>query len=181
MRLRLRRAAGSWRLAGLPLLAMSICGGAAAEVRFASADALEIRIEQTLPHPPEAAWSRLLDIAGWWSDAHTYSGSAKRLHLDATPGGCWCETWPGGEVEHGRVIAVQPPSRLRFRSELGPLQNLGVSGVLTFDLTPAPDGGETRISLTYVVSGSSRSGLQTLGPAIDPVLSEQMRRLASTP
>ncbi len=47
-----------------------------------------------------AAWPTCtpgyFEIGNWWSDAHTYSGKASNLTLRNEPGGCFCETLPGG-------------------------------------------------------------------------------------
>ncbi len=167
-------ALGAALLAALP-------GSASAEVTAAADDGFTIEMAATAALDRDAAWDRLLDIGGWWADSHTYSGSAKALHLDAVPGGCWCETWPAGEVEHGRVTLLMPNETLRFRTELGPLQQLGVTGALTFTLTDTNDAGQTAIRLVYRVGGSSLSNLKALAPAIDQVLAEQLSRLAGAP
>lgn len=40
---------------------------------------------------PEDLWKAIVQLPRWWNDAHTYSGQASNLSLDATAGGCWCE------------------------------------------------------------------------------------------
>ena len=175
MSIRARALTGA--VAGLLALTMP----AAAEVTAVASDGFTIDLSATVPLGREAAWQRLLDIGGWWSDAHTYSGSATAMQVDAVPGGCWCETWPGGEVEHGRVVLLTPNSQLRFRAELGPLQELAVSGALTFTLSDGGQPGETLVTVAYRVSGSSLAGLKTLAPVVDEVLAEQLTRLAAAP
>lgn len=165
--LALAGAAGSFLMLAMP---------AAAEVTAAAQDGFTIELSGRTPLAREAAWQRLLDIGGWWSDAHTYSGSATAMQIDAVPGGCWCEIWPDGEVEHGRVVLLMPDNVLRLRAELGPLQELGVSGALTFTLSDGDRPGETAIRALYRVSGSSLAGLEALAPVVDQVLAEQVNR-----
>ena len=87
--------------------------------------------------------------------------------------------WGGGEVEHGRVITVMPRDLLRFDTALGPLQELGVKGVMTFTLSNAGASGNTKLTLDYKVSGSSLSGLDTLAGPVEQVLAEQVARFIS--
>lgn len=125
---------------------------------------------------PEAAWRDLGRIGSWWDPEHTYSGDARNMSLDIRAGGCFCERWSGGEIEHGRVLLAWPAQRtLRLHSALGPLQELGVSGALTFAI--APHEGGSRVSLTYNVSGSSVSNLEPIAPLVEGVLALQLTRL----
>ncbi|HVY87593.1 MAG TPA: hypothetical protein VG942_01900 [Hyphomonadaceae bacterium] len=157
------------------------CGAANAEVKAAAPDGLVLQYKLQAPLKTEAAWKRLLDVGSWWSSDHTYSGSAANLHLDAVAGGCWCELWPGGEVEHAQVVYMRPNQALRFSTALGPLQGLGVSGALTFTLAPGPTDNTTEVTVDYVVVGSSLSGLDKLATDVDQVLGEQVKRLATPP
>jgi hypothetical protein len=60
---------------------------------------------------------------------------------------------------------------------LGPLQESGVSGSLSFDL--AERVGGTDLTMTYSVGGYRPGGLETLAPIVDTVLATQLRRLKS--
>jgi uncharacterized protein YndB with AHSA1/START domain len=155
-----------------------LCGAAQAEVTASAPDALVIQIKAEIPLDRAASWARLLNVGSWWSDAHTYSGKAASMSIDAVAGGCWCELWAGGEVEHGRVVYLAPQEALRLSSALGPLQEMGVTGALTFTLSDGSAPGSTVVTLDMKVSGSSLSGLDKIGPAVDQVLSEQVTRLA---
>jgi hypothetical protein len=154
------------------------CGAAAADVKQASADAMVIQIKAEVALDRDAAWARLLDISRWWNGEHTYSGSAESLSVDAVAGGCWCEFWDGGEVEHGRVIMVMPKQTLRFATALGPLQEMGVNGALTLTLSDGGSAGKTAITLDYKVTGGSLSGLDRIAPVVNQVLNEQVTRFA---
>ncbi len=152
-----------------------------ADVKAAAPDGIIIQIKSEVALSREAAWSRLLGLGTWWSDAHTYSGSAASMYVDAVAGGCWCELWEGGEVEHGRVIYIAPNQALRFDSALGPLQDLGAKGALTFTLSNGSADGRTTITVDFKVTGSSLSGLDQMAAVVDQVLTEQVKRYASLP
>jgi len=157
------------------LVALGVAGvaPAVAEVKAKAPDAIVIQIKGEVALDRDAAWARLLEIGLWWNGSHTYSGDAANLKLDAMAGGCWCELWSGGEVEHGRVVMVMPMSTLRVSTALGPLQDLGVSGALTLTLSDGA-AGATAITLDFKVSGSSASGLDKLAAPVDEVLRQQV-------
>jgi len=159
--------------------AVALTGGfAAADVKKAAPDGMVIQIKAEVPLDRDAAWARLLNIPTWWNGEHTYSGQADKLSIDAVAGGCWCEFWSGGEVEHGRVMAVRPREMIRFSSALGPLQEMGVSGVLTWTLSAGSSPSKTAITFDFNVTGSSLSGLDKLAAVVDLVLTEQITRYA---
>ncbi len=151
---------------------------ARAEVAAAAPGAFLVQAEAELDASPEQTWRALTRIGRWWSAAHTYSGDAARLSLDARAGGCWCERWDGGSVEHARVVLVMERDgvrTLRTVGGLGPLQEMGVTAIMTFTITPQASG--SKISLTYRVAGDSGLGLDQMAPFVDQVLMEQLARL----
>ena len=105
---------------------------------------------------------------------------ASALGLDPRAGGCWCERWSDGQsVEHLRVVAVMENEgvrTLRTVGGLGPLQAMGVSGVLTF--TVAPDASGAKVAIEYRVSGEPGLGLDQFAAPVDSVLMEQFGRLS---
>lgn len=161
--------------------AMALATPAGAEVKASAADGMVIQLKGEVALSREAAWSRLVGIGSWWSNDHTYSGMASSMTVDAVAGGCWCEIWEGGEVEHGRVVYVNPNEAIRFSSALGPLQELGVAGALTMSLADGSAPGRTAITFDMKVAGSSLSGLDKIAPLVDTVLSEQLKRFATQP
>lgn len=168
-----------WKEAITCIVAAALaCGSAVADVKQAAADAMVIQIKAEAPLDRDAAWARLLDISRWWNGDHTYSGSAESVSVDAVAGGCWCEFWSGGEVEHGRVIMVMPKQTLRLSTALGPLQEMGVTGVMTLTLSDGGSAGKTAITLDYKVTGGSLSGLDKIAPVVNQVLTEQVTRFA---
>jgi len=165
------------------LRATAVAGGAALSSNLAHADVAKqsetgFKIEHAVvvSASPQDAWRVLLTPSAWWSSAHTWSGDARNLRLKAKVGGCWCETWDGGAVRHLAVISVMPGSSLVMEGGLGPLQGMGVNGVMAF--TVAPEGDGARISLTYTVGGFFDPSAETIAPAVDGVLGEQLHNLA---
>lgn len=161
-------------------MAVLTAAPAQADVISSSPSGFVIEAEAGVVATPQRAWRALTQMGRWWSDAHTYSGDARRMHVDIRAGGCWCERWSGGQsVEHGRVLVVMDSDdvrTLRFDTALGPLQALAVNGVLTF--TVAPHAGGARITMAYRVSGEPSLDLDRLAPLVDLVLMEQFGRLS---
>lgn len=160
----------------VPLAAL-IAGPATAEVAKASPQGFESKHVVTIAAPPERVWATLIAPSRWWSKDHTYSGDAANLSLSPRAGGCWCETLKdGGSVEHMRIAYAQPGKALRAIGGLGPLQAEGVQGAMTFTL--APDGaGATKLTVSYVVGGYLRAGVETTAMPVDVVLGQQIARL----
>lgn len=163
-----------WRLAASFPLAVTC--PAAGEVVSATPAGFEVRHRVTVAAPAPRVWATLIKPARWWNGAHSFSGDAKNLTLDPRRGGCFCEALPRGGVEHLRVVYADAGKQLRLAGALGPLQGDGVTGALTFTLTP--EGDRTVIELRYVVGGYRSGGLQALAGPVDQVLSEQLVRLS---
>jgi hypothetical protein len=160
-------------------LALFVCSSAIADVVAKAPDGMTIKVVTEISLDRDDAWARLVDVSSWWNDSHTYSGDADSLSLDARAGGCWCEIWAGGEVEHGRVVMVMPKQALRVDGAFGPLQDLGAGGAMTFTLSDGSAPGKTKLTLDYKVVGSSLSGLDKLAPIVDQVLTEQAKGFAA--
>lgn len=161
------------------LLAMAVAPTAAQaelaaldDAGFVSRNAVEVAAT------PAEVWELLLDPAEWWSDSHTYSGSAANMTIAAEAGGCFCERLQGGgKVEHMRVIHLAPGSTLRMAGALGPLQSEAVTGVLTVTIEPAASG--SKIVWEYVVGGYMRMPMAQVAPLVDQVIGEQLAHLAA--
>ena len=165
----------------LPLaLAAILCLGMPvhAEVKETRENGFVIETTVMVDASPALVYRQLIKVAGWWDPKHTWSGSARNLKLDPKAGGCFCEKLTdGGSVQHGRVIFVQPGKLLRLEAALGPLQDMAVTGVLTFNL--APDGPGTRINMIYRVAGVLAMDSGKLAPLVDQVMGIQLGRLRS--
>jgi hypothetical protein len=163
----------------LPLLAALLVGSTtSAEVRSASAGGFHIHHTATVPVAPAVAYQRLLQIGQWWSSAHTYSGDAHNLSLRVRPDGCFCERLPGGAfVVHMTIGYAKPGETLRLLGGLGPLQEMGVHGALTFSFRAANAGAE--VVVDYRAAGAESNRLDQLAPVVDRVLGEQVQRFAA--
>jgi len=170
---------GTKALAVVGLAAVLLGGVAQTDVKASAADGIVSQIEAEVALDRDDAWARLLNISAWWSASHTYSGDAGAMNTYAKASGCWCELWSGVEVEHGRVVMVRPKEAIRFDTALGPLQEMGVVGALTFTLFDGSSPARTAITVDFKLSGSSLSGLDKLAPVFDGVISEQFKRFAS--
>ena len=148
---------------------------AAAEVTNRSDNGFSLSYERAVTAPDEAILAAIGRPAAWWSDAHTYSGSASNITVDLRPGGCWCEALPGGGVKHAETLLVWPAQRMvRFDAPFGPLQSMGAEAVLTMSWADGVAGRTLKWS--FVVTGP---GAGAMADAIDGVMSEQFGRLAS--
>ncbi|MDA7979890.1 MAG: hypothetical protein MPJ50_14070, partial [Pirellulales bacterium] len=173
-----------WRLNKTGSLAMAfvLVGGLVlpadlclAKVQQSAPDGFRLRIEQTTKVNADAAYSALAnDIAKWWNPDHTYTGVAENLSLDLDQHCLREKLAGGGFVRHMEIVFLQPGKTVRMTGGLGPLQEMGVHGALQFSFEPSE--GETRIILTYNVSGASFHELDRISPAVDAVLTEQLNR-----
>jgi hypothetical protein len=169
----------SCRLGSLAPVALALfgIGWAHAAVVDSTQVGFLVRSEATVHAAPDSVYRALTGrIGAWWDSEHTFSGDSRNLSLDATPGGCFCESLPGGGgVRHLTVVFASPSRSLRLAGALGPLQGAGVAGSLTWSLSPAPDG--TKVGVEYSVGGYLQGGLPSLAPAVDAVMGGQLLRL----
>lgn len=162
----------------LGLIAIAaLAGSAQAEVVAAAPDHYTLHEEGTSALGPAEMWDRLIHPESWWSPAHSYSGDAANLSLDARAGGLWKEEWDGGSVAHGKVLYVNPGEQLRLDAPFGPLQSMAVNVVWT--ITVLPEGTGSKVSFDEVANGSAASNLDKIAGPVDGVKSEALRRLIS--
>ena len=151
-------------------------GAASAEVSSRSENGFSLTYERPVTASAEAVLEAVGRPAAWWSDAHTYSGSAANITVDLRPGGCWCEALPGGGVKHAEAVLVWPEQRMvRFDAPFGPLQSIGADAVLTVTWAEADDGAARTLKWSFVVTGP---GAGTMADPIDGVIGQQFGRLA---
>ena len=150
---------------------------ARAAVVDASPGGFTVRHVVVVTGPSGSAYQTVTNrVAVWWDPEHTFSGRSTNLTIDARPGGCFCEQLPsGGGVRHMTVLYADEGKLLRLTGGLGPLQELAVSGTMTFAF--AQSGNRTTITFTYSVGGYAPGGLQALAPVVDMVLGAQVARL----
>ena len=158
------------------VLALAVTGPALAEVKSATPNGFEVASIVTIAAPADRVYSAFGEIGHWWSSSHTFSRDAANLSLELRAGGCFCERLKdGGSVQHLLVVYAAPGEGLRLRGALGPLQAEGVDGTLSWTLKPVENG--TNVTLSYVVGGYIRSGMEQWAPRVDRVLDEQLQRL----
>ena len=162
----------AWTLAAAALLAAS---AASAEVVEAGDTGFTLKETVVVEADAAKAYAALVAVGKWWDPAHTYSGDASNLSIDARPQGCWCEKLPnGGGVRHMDVVFVMPGKLVRFVGGLGPLQAMGVHGAMTWTFKPAEKG--TMVEVTYAVGGHSANGFKEIAAGVDGVLHGQVER-----
>lgn len=154
---------------------LGFAGPAAAEISNRTDNGFRLTYERRVSASAEAVLGAVGRPAAWWSDAHTYSGSASNITVDLSPGGCWCEALPGGGVKHAEAVLVWPEQRMvSFEAPFGPLRSIGADAVLTMSWADAEDGAGRTLKWVFVVNGP---GAGAMADAIDAVTREQFGRL----
>jgi len=161
----------------VPLLAAAFAAAPApAEVLDAGDVGFTIRNTVTVPVDSLKAYATVVDgIGKWWDSAHTYSGDAANLWIEAKPQGCFCERLPDqGFVRHMGVLFAAPGKTLRLSGGLGPVQSIAAAGVMTWTFKAADKG--TAVEMRYTVGGYNPAGFKDLAPGVDAVLRSQLER-----
>lgn len=163
------------RLAVLAVAAAFLAAGPArAEVKSTWTAGIRLENKVTIAAPPDKVYAALGDIGRWWDSAHTYTGDAANMTIALEPGACFCERFAkGGGVKHGEVVLAWPGRSLRIHAALGPLQDEGPAGALTFTMK-AVEGG-TEVTQTYNVGGL-RPEMVVNAPLFDQVIGGQLTR-----
>jgi uncharacterized protein YndB with AHSA1/START domain len=167
------------RLPAAVVALMAFAVPASADVVDKSSSGFTIRTIVQVAATPDRVFRALVDVGSWWGSDHTYSGDARNMSIAPLPGGCFCEKLPnGGGVEHGRVVNIVPGRLLRLDAALGPLQEMGVAGSMTFQIAASGQGAaQSTLTMTYAVGGYTPGGLDKLAPVVDQVLSQQVQFL----
>jgi len=158
------------------LAAAMLAGAARAEVAqqwdggFTSRNVVEITAKA------DRVYAALGEIGRWWSNDHTYSGSASNMTMPLQPGACFCEALPGGGVAHGTVVQAWPAQgTVRLDAALGPLQGMGVSGALTWTIKPKANG-VVEVVQVYAVGGAPPAVAKGAAAGVDGVMKEALLR-----
>lgn len=161
------------------LFALGFATVAGAEVLDHSPQGFTVRNVAIVPATPEQSWNALVNhIDTWWPRDHTWFGSEGKLSIDAVAGGCFCEHAGQRQAQHLVVSHVEPGKLLRMLGGLGPLQGMGVHGVLDFQFEKL-DSKQTRITLRHRVGGYSPDDLGAFAPVVDRVQALQLKGLAT--
>ena len=163
-------------------IAVAAAAPAAAEVVSTGEDSFVTQDTARVAATPRQTWMALIKPGDWWNDSHTWSADASNMTLVPTAGGCFCEKIPGegdipldGSAQHALVVQAVPDKALRLRGELGPLQAVPATGVLTVTLTEI-DGG-TQIGWEYHVGSVTGFDIDVIAGAVDGVMTQQLRGL----
>ena len=160
----------------LAAIALSLSTSAAsAEVTMRDDHAFSLSFARPVTATPDEIWFAATHPRDWWSDAHTYSGSARNIRLEPTPGGCWCEDLAAGGVKHGEVVLAWPEQRmLRIEAPFGPLQSMAANAVLTMSWSDPQGDAPRMLRWTFVANGPD---VGAMADAVDAVMVEQFGRL----
>ncbi len=152
-------------------------GWTRAEILNQSASGFTLKVTVNIHATPDEVYRRIVrNVGDWWSPAHTFSGDAHYLTIDAKAMGCFCERLPNlGSVRHMEVVNAAPGEKLVMVGALGPLQSLAATASMTIQLSPAEGG--TKLEVTYAVAGYLPAGMNTWAAPVDGVLTEQFTRL----
>lgn len=147
-----------------------------AEVKDSAADGFALEINKVTDLPVGEAFTAFVKGFGnWWDASHSYSGDPKALSIDLEKA-CILEKLPeGGFVRHLELAYYHPQkTALRFTGGLGPLQEMGVGGAMTIEISEVDK--RTQIQVRYTVAGYSKQQLDKLAPIVDRVLNDQFTR-----
>lgn len=151
-------------------------GPAKPDVLDSAANGFTVKVTVNIQASPDDVYRRLIGIGDWWDPAHTFSGDAHNLTIDAKPMGCFCEKLPNqGGVRHMEVGYAAPGKLLVLSGPLGPLQFIAATGSMKIQLSPA--GAGTKLEVTYTVVGYQPAGMTSWAAPVDSVLTGQFTRL----
>jgi hypothetical protein len=171
------------RLGVIVALACCVAGPATAKVVDSSSSGFSLENHVEVATDADTTWKALVeDVGRWWPRDHTWWGEKSVLEIEPRAGGCFCERHEGNEALHMLVTFVQPGELLRMTGGLGPLQGMGLHGVLEFRLAEAQTGtgiGGTRVTMFYRAGGYTPDDLSALAPVVDAVQALQLGGLAS--
>jgi hypothetical protein len=165
------------KVAAALMAVSSFATGADAKVVSQNNTGFDVVHQADVTVDPKAAYDAFVKVGSWWNGAHSYSGDAKNISIDAKAGGCWCETLPnGGSVRHMTVVNANPGVMLVFSGGLGPLQFMGVAGSMTIKFKAQGKG--THFTVAYAVGGYDADNFKDISAGVDSVLGEQIKRYA---
>lgn len=149
-----------------------------AEVIRSAPDGFEVKVEMEVDANKAATYEQFLRVYEWWDGDHSWFGKASGFSLDARAGGCFCEVDGDKSVMHMQVSFVDPGNRVAMIGGLGPLQDLGLYGAMSWTFEPVSEE-KTKVVHVYRVMGYYPDGLEELAVAVDQVQTIQVSRLAA--
>ncbi len=130
-----------------------------AKVKDSAADRCALEIKNVTDLPAVEAFTAVVRGLGKWCDAcHSYRGEPQALSIDLEKA-CILNKLPNrGFVRHLELAYYHLQiTTLRFTGGLGPLQEIGVNGAMTVEITEVDK--PTQIPVIYSVTGYSKQQL----------------------
>lgn len=159
------------------LPALFFLPGLHAEVRDSGPQGFTVENARVVAVDAPIAWAALVeDVDQWWPKDHTWWGEESVLTIEQRAGGCFCERANGREASHMQVALLDPGKLLRLVGGLGPLQGMGLDGVMEWRLEPVEAG--TRITLWYRAGGYTPDDISGFAAIVDKVQALQLGGLA---
>ena len=103
----------------------------------------------------------------WWPKDHSWWGEEGTFRIDTQAGGCFCETAGAKSAEHMHIVFVDPGNKITMTGALGPLQDMGMSGALTFSFIELD--GVTKVIMRNSVHGIFNGEVSPLAEIVDAV------------
>ena len=169
-----------------------------ADVNYADNSGFSITNESESYAPVEVVYSHFIQhVDMWWPKDHTWWKGA--LRIDEQAGGCFCETTSTASAAHMQVSYVEPNKKVVMTGGLGPLQEMGITGALTWvfsTIDSSTSSGadtqdsripKTKVTLTYHASGNihfngqkaSNEDAANLVRVVDNVQAQQLKALTA--
>ncbi len=159
-----------------------------ADINYANNTGFSISNTSESDAPVEVVYSHFIQhVDMWWPKDHTWWNGT--LSIDEFAGGCFCEKSGTNSAAHMQVSYLEPNKKVVMTGGLGPLQEMGMYGALTWQFEPIADGSNsgTRVTLTYHASGNihfsgklaSLEQAQGLVKVVDKVQAQQLNALTT--
>lgn len=156
------------------LLSMTI--NAEPNVKLVTDHGFIVENTATTSVPTDLVWQALVeDIDLWWPKDHSWWGKAGTFTIEPKAGGCFCEVAGGKSAVHMQISFVDPNKLFRMTGGLGPLQGMGMHGALDWAFTQQNE--QTKVMLTYRVSGVHTEGFEALAEIVAKVQGMQLAAL----
>jgi hypothetical protein len=157
---------------------LAFCGPVTGEVLESGENGFYLEVTEEVVAGPQETYAQFIRVAEWWNPDHTWFGDAENLIIEPVAGGCFCERAGDRSALHMVVSYVNPGDQVNMLGGLGPLQGMGLQGVMVWRFEALPSGG-TRILHTYRVTGQAPGGTEKLARVVDQVQTQQVGRLQS--
>lgn len=169
-----------------------------AKINYADNSGFSITNESESAVPIEAVYSHFVQrVDMWWPKDHTWWKGT--LSIDEQAGGCFCEVKGAASAAHMQISYVVPNEKVVMTGGLGPLQEMGLTGALTWEFSALEESEsenentkrefspKTKVTLTYHASGNihfngkraSSEDAANLVKVVDKVQAQQLNALTA--